>query len=85
MSSYYYSRVFKKMTGVNFITYVTDRKIEIAQDMLVETDMPVINIAYELSYNEPNYFSKAFKKKVGVTPTEYREGRLPEGLKQDAG
>ena len=73
MSSYYYSRVFKKMTGVNFITYVTDRKIEIAQDMLVETDMPVINIAYELSYNEPNYFSKAFKRKVGMSPTEYRE------------
>ncbi|GFI29539.1 MAG: response regulator transcription factor [Lachnospiraceae bacterium] len=73
MSSYYFSRVFKKITGVNFITYVTDCKIEVAREMLADTDMPVISIAYELSYSEANYFSKAFKRKVGMTPTEYRE------------
>ena len=73
MSSYYFSRVFKKITGVNFITYVTDSKIAVAQEMLVDTDLPVLSIAYELSYNEANYFSKAFKRKVGMTPTEYRE------------
>lgn len=73
MSSYYFSRIFKKITGVNFITYVTDCKIAIAQEMLEDTDMPVISIAYELSYSEANYFSKAFKRKVGMTPTEYRE------------
>lgn len=73
MSSCYFSKFFKKMTGENFITYVTDCKIESAKKMLLDTDMPVINIAYELSYSETNYFSKAFKKKVGVTPTEYRE------------
>lgn len=73
MSSYYFSRVFKKITGVNFITYVTDCKIIVAQEMLVNTDMPVSSIAYELSYSEANYFSKAFKRKVGMTPMEYRE------------
>ena len=59
--------------GTNFIVYVTDRRIEIAKDMLQNTDMPVINIACELSYNETNYFSKVFKKKVGLSPTEYRQ------------
>lgn len=73
MSSSYFSKFFKKSTGINFITYVTNRKIEFAKEMLENTNMPVINIAYELSYNETNYFSKAFKKKVGMTPTEYRE------------
>lgn len=72
MSSSYFSKFFKKSTGVNFITYVIERKIEFAKDMLEKTNMPVINIAYELSYNETNYFSKAFKKKVGLSPTEYR-------------
>ena len=72
MSSCYFSKFFKKVMGMNFITYVTDCKIEAAQRMLEDTDMSVINIAYELSYSETNYFSKAFKKKVGVTPTEYR-------------
>ena len=76
MSASYFSKFFKKYMGVNFITYVTDRKIEAAKDMLVNTDRPVVNIAYHLSYSETNYFSKTFKKKVGVTPTEYREQHL---------
>jgi AraC-like DNA-binding protein len=58
---------------INFITYITDRKIELAKDMLLNTDAPISNIAIELSYNEANYFSKAFKKKVGITPSQYRE------------
>ena len=76
MSASYFSKFFKKYMGVNFITYVTDRKIEAAKDMLINTDRPVVNIAYDLSYSETNYFSKTFKKKVGVTPTEYREQHL---------
>lgn len=72
MSSYYLSKIFKKETGVNFVTYLTDRKIEIAKDMLLYTDIPIINIALELSYHEPNYFSKVFKKATGLTPTEFR-------------
>lgn len=73
MSSSYFSKFFKRITGVNFITYMMDGKISAAKTMLTDTDMPVINIAYELSYSETNYFGKAFKKKVGLTPTEYRE------------
>ena len=73
MSSSYFSRFFKKYTGTNFITYVTERKIEYAKEMLENTNMPIINIAYELSYNDTNYFSKAFKRKVGISPTEYRD------------
>lgn len=73
MSSCYFSKMFKKMTGDKFISYVTDCKVEVAQQMLVYTDLPVINIAYDLSYSETNYFSKAFKKKVGITPTEFRD------------
>ena len=73
MSSCYFSKHFKRMTGQNYIAYVTDGKIELAKQMLLDTDMPVINISYELSYGETNYFSKAFKRKVGVTPTEFRE------------
>ncbi len=73
MSSYYLSKIFKKETGVNFVTYLTERKIDIAKDMLLNTDVPIINIALELSYHEPNYFSKVFKKSTGLTPTEYRK------------
>ncbi|MDO5115160.1 MAG: response regulator transcription factor [Synergistaceae bacterium] len=73
MSPSYFSKVFKKATGTNFIVYVTDRRVEIAKELLRSTDMSIINIACELSYNETNYFSKVFKKKVGLSPTEYRQ------------
>lgn len=79
MSSSYFSKFFKRITGVNFITYMMDGKIDAAKDMLADTDMPVINIAYELSYSETNYFGKAFKKKVGLTPTEYRAQHQHDG------
>ncbi len=73
ISTYYLSKIFKKEMGVNFITYVTDRKMDLAKEMLANTDIPVLNIALDLAYNEANYFSKAFKKKTGFTPSEYRE------------
>ena len=73
ISTYYLSKIFKKEMGVNFITYVTDRKMDMAKEMLANTDIPVLNIALDLAYNEANYFSKAFKKKTGLTPSEYRE------------
>lgn len=76
MSSCYFSKLFKKLTGSNYVAYVTAEKMECAKRMLGQTDLPVVNIAYELAYSETNYFSKAFKKHVGVSPTEYREQHM---------
>lgn len=73
MSASYFSKIFKHGTGVNFIDYISERKIECAQEILKETDMPISNIAFELSFRDANYFSKVFKKKTGQTPREYRE------------
>ena len=61
----------------------TDRRIEIAKDMLQNTDMPVINIACELSYNETNYFSKVFKKKVGLS--RRNTGSVSSQIKKSGG
>ncbi|MEW9123323.1 MAG: response regulator [Thermotaleaceae bacterium] len=68
----YLSRLVKKELGIGFSNYVTNLKIEKAKKLLSDTDMPVLNIALELSYNEANYFCKVFKKIVGMTPMEYR-------------
>lgn len=73
LSPFYLSKLFKKELKINFVNYVTERKIQKAKYLLESTDMPVINIALELNYQEPNYFSKVFKKIVGVTPTDYRK------------
>lgn len=79
MSPNYFSKFFKKLTGENFVVYVTNQKIEHAKRMLSETDLPIRVIARELSYSEINYFCRVFKKHVGVTPTEFREasGKRP--------
>lgn len=68
----YVSRLFKKEAKTTFINYVTERKIEHAKHLLEHTDMPVVNIALKLSFQEHTYFSKVFKKNVSLTPTEYR-------------
>lgn len=73
MSHSYFSKFFKKNAGINFIIYVTNKRIETAKYMLQATDIPIINIAYELSYNDTNYFSKVFRKNVGLSPREYRQ------------
>lgn len=73
ISPFYLSKIFKKHTGVNFIDYLTDLKIEKAKELLEYTEMPVVNIAIELSFNEPNYLTRVFRKTVGMTPSKYRE------------
>ncbi|MBU5335075.1 response regulator [Intestinibacter bartlettii] len=73
ITPHYLSKIFKKEVGVNFVTYVTDRKIDLAKEMLEDKNIPIVNISISLAFNQPNYFSKVFKKKVGVTPSEYRE------------
>ncbi|MCI2062350.1 MAG: helix-turn-helix domain-containing protein [Eubacteriaceae bacterium] len=73
ISKYYFSKLFKKKTGTNFITYVIDERMKIAKILLENTDKPVAAIADILAYDETNYFSKAFKKSTGMTPTAFRK------------
>ncbi len=75
LSPFYLSKLFKKQLKINFVSYVTERKIDKAKELLETTDMPILNIALDLNYQEPNYFSKVFKKVVGVTPSEYRKDK----------
>lgn len=72
LSPHYVSRLFKKEVKTTFVNYVTNRKIEHAKELLKNTDLPVVHIAMNLSFQEHTYFSKVFKKIVGLTPTEYR-------------
>ena len=72
---YYFSKMFKESTGENFIEYLTNVRIEKAKELLNNTDYSMKEIGIMVGYADPNYFSRTFKKNVGVTPTEYREGK----------
>ena len=71
-SESHFARKFKERTGSSFINYVTAKRLERAKFVLVHTDKPVLRIAAELDFTPLNYFSRQFKKHVGVTPSEYR-------------
>ena len=71
----YVFRQFKKTTGSSLMAYFTKLKIQRAKEMLRETDLSVANISDALSFIDPNYFTKTFKKTTGYTPTTYRKLR----------
>lgn len=68
----YFSRLFKKETGENFVSYVENEKMKKAASLLRETDMKVYEVAQALGYKNVSYFSALFKKKFGVNPFSYK-------------
>lgn len=75
ISPYYFSKLFKQETGENFIEYLTNIRMEKAKELLSQSEKSMKEICSEVGYSDPNYFSRSFKKNVGVTPTEYKEGK----------
>lgn len=74
----YFSTLFKKYTGKHFTEYVTDLRVEIAREKLLESDKKIYEVAQEVGYRDVKYFNKLFKKRYGLTPEECRifgEGR----------
>lgn len=75
MSSAYFSTVFKKETGQTYVNYLTEVRLQKAEELLEQTDDKTYEIAQKVGYQEQNYFSYVFKKKYGISPTKYRGTR----------
>jgi len=73
ISPYYFSKLFKEETGSNFVEYLTGLRMDQAKVMLKDESLSMKEICAVIGYSDPNYFSRIFKKNVGLTPTEYRE------------
>lgn len=71
------STLFSQATGETFIEYLIGLRIKKAKSMLKSSDMRSSEIAYEVGYNDPHYFSFCFKKETGRTPSEYRQENNP--------
>ncbi|MBQ8984077.1 MAG: helix-turn-helix transcriptional regulator [Lachnospiraceae bacterium] len=72
VSQSYLSRQFPKEIGVSVSDYIREKKIEIAQDLLKNTDRSIIDIACQLSFSSQSHFIQTFKHYVGITPKKYR-------------
>lgn len=73
VSSNYFSRLFKKITGEGCNEYIVKKRIEKSKVLLETTTIKAGKIAMMVGYNDTNYFSLAFKKHTGMSPTKYRE------------
>ncbi|WP_169086718.1 helix-turn-helix domain-containing protein [Paenibacillus sp. PL91] len=72
LSREHISRRFKQEMGMTLSSYVIQLRINQAKRWLSETDEKMYSIALKLGYQDENYFSRLFKKNVGMTPLEYR-------------
>lgn len=73
--STYFSAVFGQQIGKTFVEYLTELRMEKARTLLRCTDKPSGDIAFEVGYNDPHYFSSLFKKINGCSPRDYRAGK----------
>lgn len=69
--SHFYS-LFKKGTGSSPLQYFTQLKIQKSREYLSFTNLSIKELSYKLGYEDPFYFSRLFKKSIGMSPVEYR-------------
>ncbi|ASA25204.1 response regulator [Paenibacillus donghaensis] len=71
----YISLIFKKETGETITDYITGIRIGKAKELLLATDLKVMEISERVGYENPHYFSTVFKKTTGVHPLKFRSGQ----------
>ena len=74
ISPNYFSGVFSQEMGQTFVEYLTEKRMERAKELLRYSGKRSSEVAYEVGYRDPRYFSFLFKKTQGCTPSSYRAG-----------
>jgi len=75
-STFYFCKMFKKVTGINFTDYLSRVRIEKSKNLLLNPNLRVSEIAFEVGFQSLTHFNRVFKKILGQSPTEYREQLL---------
>ena len=74
----YFSQLFKQKTGQGYKDYVTGLRVEQAKELLQQQGLKLADIAERIGYGDVRHFTQVFRKKMNVTPTEYRQQFLAE-------
>ena len=64
---------FRKKTGQSVLQFITFERLNGAKALLLESDLSVSEIALSVGYNDYSYFTRLFKKELGMTPLAYRK------------
>jgi two-component system response regulator YesN len=71
LSPWYISKCFKEKFQISYIDYLTHCRIEYAKQLILQGEKSIKEIAFEVGYHDPNYFSRVFKKVCGCSPSSY--------------
>jgi two-component system response regulator YesN len=72
MSSGYFSTLFKQEKGITFIEYLTRLRVDKAKSLMADDQLRLYEISEMVGYQDVKYFSRVFKRMLGITPAEYR-------------
>lgn len=72
MSAVRFSRLFKQYCGIGFQEYVMRKRMQAAEELLFNSDIPVSSVAYKVGFKDPSYFSRAFRQHFGRSPSACR-------------
>ena len=73
LNEYYMLQIFKKTTGKTMSDYINTKRIEKGIEMLSDAEIKIIDIAYNIGFENYNHFFNCFKKNTGMSPGEYRK------------
>lgn len=73
LSRIYFCKLFHKVEGVSFNTYLKQERINLAKKLLLTTNMKVFEISSAVGFSQAKYFGYVFKQEVGMTPVEYQQ------------
>jgi two-component system response regulator YesN len=73
LSKSHFSRLFKNVTGMTFVEYLTQVRIQKSKYLLKTSSLPIDVIAHKTGFSNASYFATIFKRLEGKTPKEYRE------------
>lgn len=73
LSANYFGDLIKKETGESAQEYIQTKLIDVAKERIFDLDKSISEVAYDLSFKYPQHFNRLFKKKLGMTPNEYRQ------------
>lgn len=71
VSVQYFSKLFKDEVGCNYVDWLNSLRINRAKELMSTTQMSIKEVGFHVGYNDPNYFSRIFKRYEGIAPTEY--------------
>jgi len=73
ISKYYFCRIFKLVTNMTVMEYITDYRFKIADLMLMHSDKTVSEVAQKCGYEDASYFCRCYRKKYGISPKKNKE------------